>query len=65
MESLGLNVMRDPLCLIQISTGELDAHSAIWQKKIQCSKFKKIVRRRKNTKYFIMAEPTLHILNII
>ena len=25
-EFMGLNVRRDPLCLIQISTGEADAH---------------------------------------
>ena len=25
-EFMGLNVRRDPLCLIQISTGNLDAH---------------------------------------
>ena len=25
-EFMGLNVKRDPLCLIQISTGNLDAH---------------------------------------
>jgi ribonuclease D len=45
-EFMGLNVRRDPLCLIQISSGNSDAHIIQFDRKeLQCSKFNKITCR--------------------
>ena len=50
---MGLNVMRDPLCLIQISTGELDAHIVQFdRKKYDAPNLKKLFEDEKTTKIF-------------
>ncbi len=52
-EFMGLNVMRDPLCLIQISTGELDAHIVQFdRKKYDAPNLKKLFEDEKTTKIF-------------
>ena len=52
-EFMGLNVMRDPLCLIQISTGELDAHIVQFdRKKYNAPNLKKLFEDEKTTKIF-------------
>ena len=52
-EFMGLNVMRDPLCLIQISTGELDAHIVQFDRKnYNAPNLKKLFEDEKTTKIF-------------
>ncbi len=52
-EFMGLNVMRDPLCLIQISTGELDAHIVQFdRKKYNAPNLKRLFEDEKTTKIF-------------
>ena len=57
-EFMGLNVKRDPLCLIQISSGNSDAHIVqLDRNKLQCSKFEKSsLKMNQLQKYFIMVE---------
>ena len=52
-EFMGLNVRRDPLCLIQISTGNSDAHIIQFDRKIyNAPNLKKILQDDKITKIF-------------
>ena len=52
-EFMGLNVTRDPLCLIQISTGNSDAHIIQFNRKIyNAPNLKKILQNDKITKIF-------------
>ena len=52
-EFMGLNVRRDPLCLIQISTGNSDAHIIQFDRKIyNAPNLKKILQEDKITKIF-------------
>ena len=52
-EFMGLNVMRDPLCLIQISTGKLDTHIVQFdRKKYNAPNLKKLFEDDKTTKIF-------------
>jgi len=52
-EFMGLNVRRDPLCLIQISTGNSDAHIIQFNRKIyNAPNLKKILQNDKITKIF-------------
>ena len=52
-EFMGLNVMRDPLCLIQISTGKLDTHIVQFDReKYNAPNLKKLFEDDKITKIF-------------
>ena len=52
-EFMGLNVKRDPLCLIQISTGNLDAHIIqLNRSNYNAPNLKKILSDKKITKLF-------------
>ena len=52
-EFMGLDVMRDPLCLIQISTGNSDAHIIQFdRKKYNAPNLKKILENQSITKIF-------------
>ena len=52
-EFMGLNVRRDPLCLIQISSGNSDAHIIQFDRKIyNAPNLKKILQEDKITKIF-------------
>ena len=52
-EFMGLNVRRDPLCLIQISTGNLDAHIVQFDRdKYEAPNLVKILSDEKVTKIF-------------
>ena len=52
-EFMGLNVRRDPLCLIQISTGNADAHIVQFDRKnYDAPNLKEILRDDKITKIF-------------
>ena len=66
-EFMGLNVKRDPLCLIQISTGNSDAHIIqLDRKNYIAPNLNKITYQMKRLqKYFIMVELIWLILNII
>ena len=56
-EFMGLNVKRDPLCLIQISSGNSDAHIVqLDRSNYNAPNLKKFFRMKKLQKYFIMAE---------
>ena len=53
MENMGLNVRRDPLCLIQISSGNLDAHIVQFDRKnYQAPNLSKILSDEKISKIF-------------
>ena len=66
-EFMGLNVRRDPLCLIQISTGNLDAHIVqLDRTKYNAPNLIKILADQKITKIFHFGRGLIwHILNII
>ena len=52
-EFMGLNIQRDPLCLIQISTGNSDAHIIQFDRKnYDAPNLKKILENEKITKIF-------------
>ena len=52
-EFMGLNIQRDPLCLIQISTGNSDAHIIQFDRKnYNAPNLKKILQNEKITKIF-------------
>jgi ribonuclease D len=52
-EFMGLNIQRDPLCLIQISTGNSDAHIIQFDRKnYNAPNLKKILENQKITKIF-------------
>ena len=52
-EFMGLNVRRDPLCLIQISTGNLDAHIVQFDRKnYNAPNLVEILNNEKITKIF-------------
>ena len=52
-EFMGLNIQRDPLCLIQISTGNFDAHIIQFDRKnYNAPNLKKILENQKITKIF-------------
>ena len=56
-EFMGLNVRRDPLCLIQLSTGKSDAHIIQFDRKnYQAPNLAKLLNDEKITKFSIMAE---------
>ena len=56
---MGLNVKRDPLCLIQISSGNSDAHIIqLDRKNYNAPNLIKFLQMKKLLKYFIMEEPT-------
>jgi len=59
-EFMGLNVNRDPLCLIQISTGNLDAHIVQFDRKnYNAPNLNKILSDNKITKIFHYARADL------
>ena len=65
-EFMGLNVRRDPLCLIQISSGNSDAHIVqLDRSNYQAPNLIKILGDQKVQKFSIMVGLTWHILNII
>ena len=52
-EFMGLNIQRDPLCLVQISTGNSDAHIIQFDRKnYDAPNLKKILENEKITKIF-------------
>ena len=52
-EFMGLNVRRDPLCLIQISSGNSEAHIIQFDRKnYDCPNLKKLLKDEKITKIF-------------
>ena len=56
-EFMGLNVRRDPLCLIQISSGNSDAHIIQFDRKnYQAPNLSKILSNENIIKFFITAE---------
>ena len=56
-EFMGLNVRRDPLCLIQLSTGNSDAHIIQFDRETyNAPNLVKILNDEKITKYFTMGE---------
>ena len=56
-EFMGLNVRRDPLCLIQISSGKGDAHIIqLDRSNYDAPNLVKILADENITKFFIMAE---------
>ena len=56
-EFMGLNVERDKLCLVQISTGNNDAHIIkLNRENYNAPNLKKILKIKKLIKYFIMQE---------
>ena len=56
-EFMGLNVERDRLCLVQISSGNNDAHIIQLNKdKYNAPNLKKLLLTKKLIKYFIMQE---------
>ena len=62
-EFMGLNVKRDPLCLIQISTGNLDAHIIqLDRTKYNAPNLKKILSNRSVIKIFHYARADLVFL---
>ena len=65
-EFMGLNVKRDPLCLIQISSGNLDAHIVqLNRSNYNAPNLKKILQMNQLQKYFIMVGLIWLISNII
>ena len=65
-EFMGLNVQRDPLCLIQISTGKNDAHIIqLDRSNYKAPNLVKILSNDKITKIFTLVELIWHILSII
>ena len=55
-EFMGLNVRRDPLCLIQISSGNSDAHIVQFDRNNYNAPNLKILNDEKLLKFFIMDE---------
>ena len=54
-EFMGLNVRRDPLCLIQISSGNSDAHIVQFDRdNYNAPNLVKILNNEKIVKFFIM-----------
>ena len=63
---MGLNVRRDPLCLIQISSGKSDAHIVqLNRSNYQAPNLIKILSNKILLKFFITAEQIWLTLNII
>ena len=61
-EFMGLNVKRDPLCLIQISSGNSDAHIIqLDRSNYNAPNLKRILSDESVRKYFIMVELIWHI----
>lgn len=54
-ETMGLNVNRDRLCLIQISSGNNDAYIVKFDEKYNCPNIKKILKDEKILKIFHFA----------
>ena len=56
-EFMGLNVRRDPLCLIQISSGNSDAHIVqLDREKYDAPNLIKILKNEKVERFFITGE---------
>ena len=65
-EFMGLNVRRDPLCLIQISSGNSDAHIIQFDRKnYDAPNLSKLLADEIPQRYFITEEQTWLILNTI
>ena len=65
-EFMGLNVRRDPLCLIQISSGNSDAHIVqLDRSNYNAPNLIKVLSDEAITKYFIMVELIWHTSNTI
>ena len=65
-EFMGLNVRRDPLCLIQISSGNSDAYIVQFNREdYKAPNLTKLLSNNEITKIFTMDEQTWRILNII
>ena len=65
-EFMGLNVRRDPLCLIQVSSGNSDAHIVQFDREnYHAPNLIKILKMKLLQKFFIMDEQIWLILNII
>ena len=65
-EFMGLNVRRDPLCLIQISSGQSDAHIVQFDRdNYNAPNLVKILSNNDITKIFHYGKLTLLILNTI
>ena len=59
-EFMGLNVRRDPLCLIQISSGNSDAHIIQFDRKnYNAPNLTKLLSNEILLRFFIMEEQTL------
>ena len=61
-EFMGLDVLRDPLCLIQLSSGNSDAHIVQLDRvNYKAPNLVKLLSSNKITKIFIMEERYRHI----
>ena len=62
---MGLNIRRDPLCLIQISCGKSDAHIIqLNRTNYKAPNLVNVLQDEKITKIFIMEEQIWPLLNI-
>ena len=65
-EMAGLNVLRDPLYLVQISSGNFDAHIIqLDRENFDAPNLKNLLSNKEIIKIFHYARATWHILNII
>ena len=65
-EFMGLNVRRDPLCLIQLSSGNSEAHIVQFDRNnYEAPNLVKLLSDEKITKLFHFSRADLAILNII
>lgn len=63
-EAMGLNNLRDRLCLVQLSFGDGDAHLVQFRKdEYNCPNLKKLLSSKKNTSIFHFARFDVAIIN--